>query len=58
MTKCIHQIFRPNRPNKDYKIEGWGNCLICKKNEENKKCKGFQEITINICNLEVLEVKE
>ena len=44
--RCLHQIFRP-KENLGILINGVGNCYICKYDlEENKKCKGYQEISI------------
>jgi len=36
-TICLHQL---QRPLAKIETKGWGNCLICVSNENNKNCEG------------------
>jgi len=42
-TICLHQL---QRPLAKIETKGWGNCLICVPNENNKNCEGHWLKTI------------
>lgn len=46
MVVCLHQFFRPER--KMFIKEGVGDCTTCTHNEENKNCKMYSPININL----------
>jgi hypothetical protein len=50
MRICLHQFLRPERKQE---IEGCGDCLVCKEDPDNEKCKCYVPI-----NIEVIEVKK
>lgn len=49
MKKCLHQHIKSSDMLDNIKIPGYGNCKDCKYDPiNNKKCKGYQEIEINL----------
>jgi hypothetical protein len=40
---CLRQLIRPDS---NLNIEGVGDCTMCKKDKENKKCKMYYPITV------------
>jgi len=50
-TICLYQWIRQK---KNIKIEGAGDCMVCKANHKNKYCKKY--IKININNIDIKNV--
>ena len=48
MRKCFYQVFGSG---KGIRLEGWGNCEICKADEKNKECKGYIGISVIIIDI-------
>jgi hypothetical protein len=48
---CIQQVFRPKYVPK-IKIEGVGDCSVCKPDKNNRNCRNYYPITINIVEVE------
>jgi len=47
-TICLYQWIRQK---KNIKIEGAGDCMVCKANHKNKYCKKYIKININIIDI-------
>ena len=50
IERCLHQVFRTTVSLPE-ELRTNGDCKNCKYDEENKNCKNYQKIKINLYNV-------
>lgn len=49
MKMCLHQFIRPRIAPR---LEGAGDCSVCKKDEQNKQCRAYTPIEVKTYEVE------
>ena len=52
---CINQVFRPSM---NIRIEDYGDCTRCVRDEKNKECKRYNSVTVYIIEVNPHKYKE